>query len=100
MALVGSADPSEIPDRKDALRVTLSLRTWRYGSRASARDAAGPVGRLTVTAQGEAHVGATVPSALQRWDSTVPDFLVADGPGLGGRGRLFSRDFGVAAVEG
>ncbi len=36
--------------------MTLSLRTWRYGSKASARHIDDPVGMLTIRALREAHV--------------------------------------------
>ena len=67
--------------------MTLRLRVWRYGSRASARHTEDPVGRLTLMAQREAHVGGgAVSSALQRWDSTVPTSWLPTG-----------RDFGAPA---
>jgi hypothetical protein len=53
--------------------VTLSLRAWRYGSRESARHPEDPVGRLTAAARREAHrPDGTSPSALQRWDASLP----------------------------
>ena len=53
--------------------MTLSLRAWRYGSRASARHPEDPAGSLTVMARREAQrPDGTGPSALQRWDASLP----------------------------
>lgn len=62
-----------MPFRKGAPTVTLSLRRWGHGSRASARHAESLVGSLTVMAQRETHLPVGLSSsAFGRWDSTFP----------------------------
>jgi hypothetical protein len=54
-------------------KVTLSLRTRRYGSRAGTRSTKNTLDELTIMARREAR-GASEgisSSALQRWDSTI-----------------------------
>ena len=60
--------------------MTLSLRAWRYRSRASARSTKGPLGQLTVTAWREERVAdqGISSSALQRWDSTIGAYWPQD----------------------
>lgn len=53
--------------------MTLSLRAWRYGSRASARSTKDSLGQLTIRAWRQAHGTdqGISSSSLQRWDSTI-----------------------------
>ena len=61
--------------------MTLSLRTWRYGSRASALRPNDPVGILTMMALREAHVDEEPPvgtgSIEERHDRTAQDGTAA-----------------------
>jgi len=65
--------------------MTLSLRTWRYGSKASALRANDPVGILTIRALREAHVDQQSPvvtgSIEERHDWTAEDGTEAVGQG-------------------